>query len=200
MKKITYLIFFIIIAGALLVITGFVPLSSLSFSSEPKETKASAGFIVLNQSDPVTGINFQYTASRILFNFPDGASNESESPGIRLIQGYNLDTSGNASSWDVIVCQEERSFLVTYSRFGERIYNWSGRCPEQEISLTNIITPHDLFIKHNELIFTHPDSISNESRGLTLGANTYYLTITGPGTQREFRFNATTGGLISAND
>jgi hypothetical protein len=200
MKKMAYLLFFIVIAGVLLVITGFFSLSSLSFSSGTKDTNASAGFIILNQSDPVTGISFPDTASRILFNLPDREDNTTGTSGIRMIQGYRLDTTGNASSWDVIVCQEERAFLVTYSRSGERIYNWSGRCPEQEIHLAPIITPRDLFLKHREKIFLQPDSDTNESRELTLAGNTYYLTITGPGIQRDLRFDATTGALISAND
>jgi len=200
MKKMTYLLFFIVIAGALLAISGLVSLPSLSFSSETKETKAGTGFIILNQSDPVTGISFPDTASRILFSLPDSGENATESTGIRMIRGYYLDTSGNASSWDVIVCQEKRSFLITYSRFGERIHNWSGRCPEQEIPLTGIITPRDLFLKHKERILPQPDSITNESRDLTLAGNTYFLTITSSKVQRELRFDATTGALISAND
>lgn len=200
MKKKAYLLFFIVIAAAIIVITGFFSFPSLSFSPDTKETKAGTGFIILNQSDPVKGISFPDTASRILFSLPDSEDNTTESPGIRMIHGYKLDTSGNASSWDIIVCRGERSFLITYSSSGERIYNWSGRCPEQEIPLTLVITPRDLFLKHKEQIFLQPDAITNESRDLTLAGNTYYLTITGPAIQRDLRFNATTGALISAND
>ncbi|HEX3001122.1 MAG TPA: hypothetical protein VHN82_01950 [Methanoregula sp.] len=199
MKKLAYLLFFIVIAGVLLAITGFVPVPSWGFSPETKETKAGAGFIVLNQSDPFTGISFPDNASRALFSLPESGDNSTETFSIRMIQGYNLDSSGNASSWDVIVCRQERSFLITYSRTGERIYNWSGRCPEQEIPLTRIITPRDLFLKHRDQIVPQPGLIANESLDLGLAGNTYYLTIAGPETQRELRFNATTGALISAN-
>jgi len=200
MKKMAYLLFFIVIAGALLALSGLVSLPSLSFSSETKETQAGTGFIILNQSDPVTGISFPDTASRILFSLPDRGDNATESPGIRMIRGYHLDANGNASSWDIIVCQAVHSYLITYGRSGERINNWSGRCPEQEIPLSRIITPRDLFLKHKERILPQPDSIANESRDLTLAGNTYYLTIAGPNVLRELRFNATTGALISAND
>ncbi len=200
MKKMAYLLFFIMIAIVLLAIAGFTSLPLFSFSSETKDTKANTGFIILNQSDQFTGISFPDTSSRILSSIPDWEENVTESSSIRMIQGYNLDNTGNASSWDIIVCQEKRSFLVTYSRSGERIYNWSGRCPEQEIPLTRIIKPADLFLKYRELIFTQPDSITNESKDLTLEGNTYYLTITSPAIQQELRFNATTGVLISAYD
>lgn len=200
MKKMAYLLFFIVIAGVLLAIIGFFFLPSLGFSSTTKETNASAGFIMLNQSDPVTGISFPNTTSRIVFSLPDREDNTTGTASIRMIQGYRLDTTGNASSWDIIVCQEERAFLVTYSRSGERVYNWSGRCPEQEIYLAPIITPRDLFLKHREKIFLQPDSVTSESRDLTLVGNTYFLTITGPAVQQELRFDATTGALISAHD
>lgn len=200
MNKKAYLLFFIAIAVVLIVITGFFSLPSLSFSSDTKETKAGTGFIILNQSDPVTGVSFPDTASRILFSLPDSGENATESPGIRMIRGYKLDASGNASSWDVIVCQAEHAYLISYSRSREQINNWSGRCPEQEIPLPRIITPRDLFLKHKERIVPQPDSITNESRDLALAGNTYYLTITGPAIPRELRFNATTGALISAND
>ncbi|PKG33555.1 hypothetical protein [Methanoregula sp.] len=200
MKKLAYLLFFIAIAGVLLGITGFFSLPSFSFSSETKEPEAGTGFIILNESDPVTGISFPDTASRILFSLPEWEGNTTGTFGIRMIQGYRLDTSGNASSWDIIVCQEERSFLITYSRSGEKVYNWSGRCPEQEIHPDLIITPRELFLEHQERIVTLPDSMTTESWDLSLVGNTYYLTITGPGIQRELRFNATTGALISAND
>lgn len=200
MKKMAYLLFFIVIAGVFLVITGFVSIPLFSFSSDTKETKTGTGFIVDNQSDTFTGISFPDTASRILFSLPDRGDNTTESSSIRMIQGYDLDISGNASSWDVIVCQKDRSFLIIYSRFGDRVYNWSGRCPEQEITLARIITPRDLFLKNRERILSQPDPIANASRDLTLAGNTYYLTVADPTVQRELRFNATTGALISVND
>jgi len=200
MKKLAYLLFFIVIAGVILGISGIISLHSLSFSPDTKETKANTGFIILNQSDQFTGISFPDAASRIPFSLSNREENTTATTSIRMIQGYNLDTSGNASSWDIIVCQQEHSSLITYSRSGERIYNWSGGCPEQEIHLAPIITPRDLFLKNRERIFLKPDSITNESRDLTLAGNTYYLTITGPEIQRELRFDATTGALISAND
>lgn len=200
MKTMAYLLFFIMIAGVLLGITGFISLPSLNFSSETKELQASTGFLILNQSDSFTGISFPDTTSRILFSLPESEGNTTVTTSIRMIQGYNLDTSGNASSWDVIACQKERSFLITFSRSGEQVFNWSGRCPEQEIHPASVITPRDLFVKHHERIFLQPDAITNESRDLTLSGNTYYLSIKGPAIQRELRFNATTGALISAND
>lgn len=200
MKKMAYLLFFIVIAGVVLYITGFISLPSLNFSSEPKESQAGTGFLILNQSDPFTGIIFPDTASRILFSLPDSEGNTSVTTSIRMIQGYNLDASGNASSWDVIACQKERSFLITFGRSGEQVFNWSGRCPEQEIHPASIITPRDLFAKHHERIFLQPDAITNESRDLTLSGKTYYLTIKGPGIPRELRFDAITGALISAHD
>ena len=200
MKTMAYLLFFIVIATVLLGITGFITLPSFNFSSETKESQAGTGFLILNQSDSFTGIRFPDTTSRILFSLPDSERNTTVMTSIRMIQGYNLDASGNASSWDVIACQKERSFLITFSHSGEQVFNWSGRCPEQEIHPASIITPRDLFAKHHERIFLQPEAITIESQDLTLSGNTYYLTIKGPGIPRELRFDATTGALISAND
>jgi hypothetical protein len=199
MKRLAYLLFFILIAGVILGMTGIISLPSLKIFPDTAETKANTSFIILNQSDAFTGISFNNVASRI----PDSLSNRDENTtaaSIRLIQGYSLDTTGNASSWDVIFCQPEQTTLVTYNRHGEKTYNWSGTCPEQEINLTPIITPRDLFLKNRDRIFLQPEPGPNESWELTLTGNTYFLTITGPGIQRDLRFNAITGALTSTND
>lgn len=200
MKRLAYLLFFIVIAGVLLAITGFISLPSPSVPPDTKETKAGTGFIILNQSDAFIGISFPDAASRIPSSLSKREENATATTSIRMIQGYNLDTSGNASRWDIIICQQTHSSLVSYSNAGERVYNWSGRCPEQEVNLVPIITPRDLFLKNRDRIFLQPDSGTNESRELTLSGNTYYLTITGPGIQRDLRFDAITGALTFTND
>jgi hypothetical protein len=204
MKRIAYVLFFIVAAIAVLGALGAVTLPLLQVFPGPAEPKANTTFIILNQSDAFTGISFDDVASRIpvtLLNMEDRiGSTANATLGIRLIQGYDLDAAGNAGSWNILVWHPAQTMLVTYSRHGERMYNWSGKCPEQEINLTQIITPGDLFRKNQDWIIRQPESITGESRDLTLAGNTYYLTITGPGTQRDLRFNATTGALISTND
>ncbi|WP_048110706.1 hypothetical protein [Methanoregula formicica] len=200
MKRMKYLLFFIVIAVAVLGVLGIISLPSLTVFPDTTEPKANTSFIMLNKSDPFTGISFDDVASRIPVSMSGMEENATATPSIRMIQGYGLDPTGNASSWDVIICQSGQTTLVTYNHHGERTYNWSGTCPEQDINLGRIITPRDLFLKNRDRIFLQPDSAANESRELALAGSTYFLTITSTGRQRDLRFDAITGALTSTND
>lgn len=208
MRKMTYVFFFILLVIAIIVMIAGNPFSFFNPSPKAIDSKVDIGFIVLNQSDEFDRVNFEDIAPNVQylgFNPEDSTSertaqNTSETTHIQLIRGFNLDATGNASSWIFIIQQPEQVSLVSYDHFGEKTNAWLGKYPEKEIIISEIITPRELFEKNRGKIFSTPQAISAESRELALAESNYYLTITGPGKTRYLIFDAKTGALTSSND
>jgi hypothetical protein len=204
MRKVAYVFFFILLVLAIVVMIGGNPLSFFYSSQQATHSKVNIGFVVLNQSNEFKRVNFE----EIIPNVPYVGINREESTSvnstktthIQLIRGYNLDATGNASSWIFVIRQPEQVSLVTYDRSGEKVDTWLGRYPEKEIIINQIITPRKLFEKNREQIFKTPQAITTESRELALAEGNYYLTITGQGKTRSLVFDAKTGALTSSND
>ncbi len=204
MKNRVYVFFFILLVAAIIVMIVGNPLSFFNQSPKATHSKIDTGFVVLNQSDEFVRINFENIASDAQYvgiNREERPSeNTTKTTHIQLIRGYNLDATGNASSWIFVVRQPNLVSLVTYDRSGETVNNWLGWYPEKEIVISQIITPRKLFEKNRDLIFKTPQVITTGSREIALANGSYYLTITGPGKTRYLIFDAKTGALISSND
>jgi hypothetical protein len=208
MRKVAYVFFFILLVVAIIVIIGGNPLLFFNQSPQATHSKVDVGFVVLNQSEELQRVNFEDVAPNVLyvgFNPEDStaektAQNTSETTHIQLIRGFNLDATGNASSWIFVVRQPEQVSLVTYDHYGETVNNWQGKYPEKEIIISQIITPRQLFERNREQIFPTPLAITTESRELALAEDKYYLTVTGQGKTRHLVFDAKTGALTSSND
>ena len=199
MKNLAYILFFLVIVIAILGVLGKIPLPPSNPTPQVPDANPHTGFGIVNRSDSSTAINFDVVAPGISYrtSHPEnGPYKNTTTTSIRLIRGHDLDATGDASSWSFIVRQPEQVLLVTNSRYGEKQYNWSGKYPEDEINLSRIITPRELFLKNRALIIPTEESVTNESRELSLAGNTYYLTITGQGT-RDLEFDATTGAYTS---
>jgi hypothetical protein len=183
---------------------GANPLSFFYSSQQTTHTKVDTGFVVLNQSNEFERVNFEDIISNVPYvgiNREENTSdNITKTTHIQLIRGYNLDATGNASSWIFVVRQPEQVSLVTYDRAGERVNTWPGGYPEKEIIISQLITPRKLFEKNREQIFKTPQAITTGSRELALAEGNYYLTITGQGKTRYLVFDAKTGALTSSND
>jgi hypothetical protein len=204
MKKVAYVFFFILLAASIIVLTMGNPLSFFYSSPQTTHPKADVGFIVLNQPNEFERINFEDSASNVRYigiNREDpAAENATEATHIHLIRGYNLDATGNASSWIFVIRQPERVSLVTYDRSGETVNAWPGAYPGNEIIISQIIMPRELFEKNRVQIFPTSQEVTAGLRELALADGNYYLTITGQGTTRHLVFDAETGALTSAND
>jgi len=204
MRKAAYVFFFVLLVAAIIVMVVGNPLSFFNLSPKATHSKIDAGFVVLNQSDEFVRINFENIAPDAQYvgiNREEGPSeNTTKTTHIQLIRGYNLDATGNASSWIFVVRQPQLVSLVTYDRSGETVNNWQGRYPEKEIIISQIITPRMLFEKNQEKIFPTQQAITTESRELALTEGNYYLTITGKEKTRYLVFDAKTGALTSSND
>ena len=201
MRKAAYVFFFILLVLAIVVMIGGNPLSFFSPSPQATHSKVDIGFIVLNQSNEFERVNFEDIIPNVpnvgILREDSTSDNITETTHIQLIRGYNLDATGNASSWIFVVRQPELVSLVTYDRSGERVNTWLGRYPEKEIIISQIITPRKLFEKNREQIFPTSLAITTESRELTLADGKYYLTTTGQGKTRYLVFDAKTGALTS---
>ena len=204
MRKVAYVFFFILLVVAIIVLMGGIPLPFFDMSPQATHSKVDVGFVVLNQSDEFERVNFEDVAPNVPYIGFDRegstAEKTAETTHIQLIRGYNLDATGNASSWIFVVRQPEQVSLVTYDRYGEKVNTWLGRYPEKEIIISQIIPPRELFNRNREQIFPTPQAINTESRELALAEDDYYLTITGQGKTRYLVFDAKTGALTSSND
>jgi hypothetical protein len=204
MRKVAYVFFFILLVAAIIVMIWGSPLSFFYSSPQTPHAKVDVGFIVLDQPNEFARINFEDVAQNVPYigYKREGRTEEnaSETMHIQLIRGYNLDATGNASSWIFVVRQPEQVSLVTYDRSGGTINAWPGGYPGNEIIVSQIIMPRELFEKNRVQIFPTPEAVTAESRELALADGSYYLTITGQGKTRHLVFDAKTGALTSAND
>lgn len=208
MRKVAYVVFFLLIIMAVIVMTVGNPVSLFSPSSQTKHEKVDVGFVMLNQTDIYQKVNFDDVIINAPYTGLDwensteaaGAKDTAATTHIHLIRGYDLDAAGNATSWIFVIQQPDRVSLVAYDRYGEKISSWLGKYPETEINISQIISPRVLFEKNRDRIFPTPDAITTESRELALAGDTYYLTITNQGKTRELIFDAKTGALTSSND
>ena len=202
MKKIAGFLFFSILMLAVIFTMGCSS-SGPSVNQTPSAaatTVTVSGFVPNNLTTQVPLVNFG-DASDLLaattFDYGDGTSG----PGhIHLIHGIGLDENANATAWLFTVEHGNQTSLVSFDTQGQEIMNWSSVYPQQEIFLSSIIQPYDLFEKNKETISPVNQSTAPESRDLVLANNNYTLTITGTGIHKVFTFDATTGALISTHD
>lgn len=111
----------------------------------------------------------------------------------------NIDETGNAQSWLFGARQQNETLLLTYDRTGWSKNTWNAMLPSEEILLSQIIAPENLFIQNKGVIFSSKSSSIIESRNLVLQQGIYTLTINSGNTSRTLRFNATTGKMMSGN-
>jgi hypothetical protein len=208
MRKAAYVFFFLILIAVIVVMIAGNPLSLFNPQSQATDAKVDVGFILLDQPDQMQKVSFEDSSLNIytLGFDPEAPSAEktaeqiAETTYIQMIRGYDVDATGNATSWLFVVRQPDQISLVTFDRFGEKVSAWQGTYPEKAINISQIVTPRELFATNHDTIFPTPDVVSAESRELALAEDTYYLTITGQGTTRYLVFDAKTGALTSSND
>jgi hypothetical protein len=117
---------------------------------------------------------------------------------IQMVQGEGLDGTGNASSWLFVVHYQDHTAYVTYDYTGERVTEWSGGYPKEEVFIDQVIPPKTLFEKNRDKIFNTPDAIITGSRELALTGSNYTLTIKEKDKTRILDFDAKTGALTSS--
>jgi hypothetical protein len=178
--------------------------SQPSVSQAPEQTqKANTGFTVNNLTMETPVYNFDDVVayvSGIEFDNGNGTLSAPGSGHIQQIRGDGLDENANATLWLITIRHDSLTSLVSFDEQGEKVVDWPGAYPRDEIFSDRIIHPKDLFDKNRAVIFPTPDSVVAESREIALAEGTYTLTVSGKGTNRVMVFDAKTGVLISSHD
>lgn len=224
MSKAAYIIFFLLVIAAIVVVLTGLPQSLVApsapapipiqnpvdqITTDQTVIPENLDFGVVIKKIPYSGVAWEDTRSN--GNIP---VNVTQTIHFQLARGINVDSTGNASSWVFIVRQPQNISQETFSRIDEtdtislvtfdfQGYTsnvWPGDYPNNEIAIDTIISPRDLFSKNREVIIPQGGVNSTESRELALVENTYYLTITGGEKTRNLVFDAKTGALTSSND
>lgn len=180
----------------------------------PNKTPEQVNFGFSSASNPVTGGEYRSEmAANALSDliFPDARQPvvfdelgqnttplAEKSPDIHIfsINGNNINQSGFATRWTYGVRHLNRTYILTYDRYGERLTEWNARMPEGEIFLDQIVSPAELIDRNRAVIFTTPDAAVTETRDLALGRGMYSLTISGHGRSRVLLFDAKTGTVL----
>lgn len=117
---------------------------------------------------------------------------------IKQVRGGNLDEKGAAASWTLIVEQDGRVSIVSFSHQGTTYTGSPGTVNLPEIKPDQIISPAGLFEKNHDLIFNTGKTGTAVTRDISLVANNYTVTISDKrGPAEILTFNAKTGALIS---
>lgn len=208
MKKTAYILIFIIVIIAGIVMIAGNPLSLLSPAQEAPASKVDVGFTVIDQPVKIQTIPFENVADTIQYtgvnweseNARNASETSKKTTKVYLIEGHHLDANASAATWFCVITQPSGASIVSYDNRATRVSPWSGKFPDKEIDLAGIITPGELFAKNRNTIFKDTGSVNEETRDLSLTAGTYYLTIKGNDKTRDLEFDAKTGALISTND
>ena len=166
--------------------------------SPPNQTaQKNSGFTQITRSADASRISFD-EARQNFREYETDILNEPENrTAVYYILAREVDGSGNAMSWIFGVRKGTGSELVVFDRSGWTTIPWSTRLPSEVIDIDSIASPDMVFRQNNAVIIGKTPPSVSERRDLELQRGVYTLTLTSDGTGRIFRFNATTGGLIT---
>jgi hypothetical protein len=116
---------------------------------------------------------------------------------IKQLRGGNLDENGAAASWTLIVEQNGRVSIVSFSHQGTTFTGSPGSVNLPEIKPDQIVSPAKLFEKNHGLIFSASKTGTTVTRDISLVASNYTVTISDKrGPSEILTFDAKTGALI----
>lgn len=113
------------------------------------------------------------------------------------VQGKGLDASGSAITWIFTVNLDDTNQLLTYNSNNWRNTTISSVILPEVIDFDRIISPAELFSRNRQTLFPTGLSGAEVTRDLDLANSVYTVTITSGSDMKVYRFNATTGVLIS---
>ena len=200
MRRGAYIVFSIMLVLASCFITGC---ASSPSNPQPQATQGTVSGGNQTVSIPHTArmYTFEEVTSRVFdapFNITSGIIPAHNETHIMRVRGKGLDATGNASSWLLVMHYQDRAAYVTYDYTGERVADWSGGYPKEEVFIDQVIPPKTLFEKNHNTIFRTPDTNSTELQELVLAGSNYTLTIKEKDTTRILDFDAKTGALTSS--
>ena len=113
------------------------------------------------------------------------------------VQGKDLDASGSAITWVFTVNLDDTNQLLTYNGNNWKNTTISSVNFPEIIDFNSIISPAELFSRNRQTLFPAELSGAEVTRDLDLANSVYTITITSGSDMKAYRFNATTGVLIS---
>jgi hypothetical protein len=113
------------------------------------------------------------------------------------MQGKELDNSGAAVIWIFTLNLDNTNQLLTYDGSSWRNTTVSSADLPAVIDFGQIISPAELFSRNQQTLFPAELSGTKVTRDLDLSNSVYTVRITSGNNMKVYRFNATTGVLIS---
>jgi hypothetical protein len=158
------------------------------------------------QSSGITQITLKADSSRISFEdarqtlreYGSGLSNQSVNvKTVYYMLSRDVDGSGNATSWIFGISHQRGTEFLVYDNTGWETIPWNATPNSEPIDLDTIVSPDRLLIENKAVISGNSSSlILPERMDLELQRGVYTLTITSSDSNRNLKFNATTGVLI----
>lgn len=146
-------------------------------------------------SGSTTGFEIAETSMGSYNPVSDG--NSSFEKTVYRIQGKRLDSSGAAAVWIFTVRIGNTNELLTFDGSTWRNSTISSGDFPGVIALDRMITPQELFSRNQQTLFPAELSGAAVTRDLDLANSVYAITITSGTDMKVYRFDATTGVLIS---
>jgi|GEM_PF-3351233 len=120
--------------------------------------------------------------------------------GSRLCQvtGSGVDLSGNATSWMLGFCNENGNQLLVCDMHGWRQMKWAGVLPDDEIDLSQIVSPEELYARAAGPLAAAMKASGVEEGNLSLSGREYTVTLISDGKLNMLYFDAFTGEEVSS--
>jgi hypothetical protein len=153
----------------------------------------------ITSSDLETRVNMSEETGDSPIVTPSAVSSKKQ---IRQIRASDLDESGAAKRWTLIIEHEGIVSIVSFGHEGLVFSGSPGTLNQPEIFPDRIISPSGLFKKNHDVIFNTTLTGTAVTRDLSLQGNNYTISIA-TGRDKPPRilvFDATTGVLKSSND
>jgi hypothetical protein len=116
---------------------------------------------------------------------------------IREVDGFGVDSSGIARTWVLSMAGGGKTTLLSYSDNQWQIFDMPNiTLPEAEVKIDGVISPQDLFKQNLIPIVKEMNHLKVGDCDLTLGQDTYRITIHSASESSTLTFNAKTGELM----
>lgn len=115
---------------------------------------------------------------------------------VHMVSGTGVDATGNATRWMLGASRESETFILIYEKNQWREYPWGGPLPEQEINLTKVVSPGDLFRTQAGVINALLETEGAGETELLLSGGIYTIEVPGRDGRKALELNAMTGDVI----
>ncbi len=192
-------------AGLLLLLLFFsLAAGCISFGPAPSRTEGGLSSAQTNVS-PIHDVTSR-NAPKVSLDDAIGALRAASQEGIDTtgmnitrIWGYGVDSSGLATTWVLGMRGGGNTELLSYSGGEWKVVDLPLTLPDEEVNLTEIVSPQELFQRNLGTIVREMNRLNlGEANSLTLDEHTYQIFLQSASGSSTLSFNAETGELISS--